>query len=111
MNFQQVCKIMSSDLESKLVIHFFNCRCHKNDVSDMVQKLKVAQPTLSKHINKLLNQNILEVKSIGKNRYYSINKTFKKKWNKLLRLIIELPENEPWSCRCLKNDLNRKETF
>ena len=100
MTIYELNTILSSEIKSKLITHFWECQCQDHDVNYMVNKLGVSQSNLSKHIGKLLKFEVLKYKQVGKERFYFINHKFKEEWKEVIEPQIKLRENKSFICIC-----------
>lgn len=100
MNIYDVNKLLSSQNKSRLIAHFWDCHCLSHDVNHLVSKLKTTQSNLSKHINALLKENVLQFEQKGKERFYRINKAWKRKWKEIIQPQMENPKNKIFKCNC-----------
>ena len=80
-------------------------RCHEYAVGDLVLKLKLPQPTVSKHLGVLRKVGLVSVNRIGKQRLYRLNprmlqpvyewvSTFERFWTDHLEQIKQQAERK-----------------
>ncbi len=100
MNIYEVNKIMSSENKSKIISHFWNCKCHCKHVGFLETRMNINQSNLSKHISGLLKLDILKFKQSGKERFYEINQDWKKEWFNIVDPMINSKENSSFQCDC-----------
>ncbi len=103
MNIYEVNKLLSSEIKSKLITHFWDCKCASHDVSNLVIKFNTTQSNLSKHINRLKEEKVLDCLAKGKERYYKINQKWKQEWKDIVEPQINLKINKSFKCTCPKS--------
>ena len=100
MNINKLAKIMSDFNKSKIITHFYSCKCQMCDVSKICSLLNIEQSNMSKHLFSLRKMFVIDFKKIGKNSFYYINKEFKKEWETILNPIINHKELKFYKCKC-----------
>jgi len=100
MTIYEVNKILSSEYKSKIISHFWNCKCADHNITHMVKKMNTSQSNLSKHFGALLRLGVLNYKQVGKERFYFLNQKFKNEWKNIVEpQVMSLP-NSKYACSC-----------
>ena len=100
MNIYEVNKIMSNKTKARIITHFWDCTCCSNDVNNLVAKLGTTQSNISKHLNSLKSKQVLDVIKKGREKYYLINKDWKKQWKELISTQMNDDNNKKFVCNC-----------
>ena len=104
MNIYQLNRIFSDKTQSRIIAHFWKCKCLSNSVNHLIDKLGTSQSNISKHLCNLRKKEVLKVIKKGREKYYSINPKWKKEWKNIVDVQIENKENINFICSCYKND-------
>ena len=93
---------MASESKSKIIAHFWDCKCRDHDVTSMGRKLNIKQANMSKHISKLSSIKVLDCIKDGKERFYYINKEWKEEWKDIIVPQLKIESNKKFMCSCSK---------
>lgn len=100
MTVYELAKIFSSENKSKIIAHYWNCKCREHDcVGDIEKELDINQSNLSKHIGKLLKLGVLTYKQVHKERFYQIDPKFKHEWAHIVEPIVNSREVAQYTCK------------
>lgn len=81
MDINKLAKLMSDKNKSKLITHFYSCKCNSHGVLGLCGKFDIEQSLMSKHLASLKKINCLDYRSDKenhRNKYYYMPDHFKK---------------------------------
>ncbi|RIV16839.1 ArsR/SmtB family transcription factor [Mycoplasmopsis gallopavonis] len=92
--------LLSKEVKLKLIIHLFSCVENECEVNTFVDILREKQANISKHLNDLKREGVVESRKVGVFVYYYMLPSFKNKYGALLEEIIKLEEMQKFECKC-----------
>lgn len=99
MDINKIAKLMSDKNKSRIIAHFFTCKCNNFEVNGLCGKLHIEQSNMSKHLTSLNKIGVLGVKVEHKKRYYYMEDTFRKQWGQIIEPMIKHEELRSYQCK------------
>ncbi|MEE3928611.1 transcriptional regulator [Mycoplasmopsis ciconiae] len=89
MNIQKFFKLMSSEVNFKLIMHLYTCESGECNVQQITQLLEQKQANISKHFIQLRKLKVVDTDKKGLEVFYSLKKSFIQKFKPFLELIAK----------------------
>lgn len=103
MDINKLSRLMSDKNKSKIITHFYSCKCKNFGVQGLCKKFEMEQSLMSKHLATLKEIDCLHYvtdKKNHKNRYYYMPDHFKKEWSSILEPMINHKDLKEYKCKC-----------